>query len=60
MRYRLLFIPAVLEKVSFGVAAIALLAQHSIPLPTFALAMVDWLFAALFIASFTMPSAREG
>jgi hypothetical protein len=58
-RYRLLLIPAVLEKVSFGVAAIALLAQHRISLPTFALGMVDWIFAALFIASFTMLSARE-
>ena len=59
LRYRLLLIPAVLEKVSFGVAAIALLAQHRIPLPTFALGMVDWIFAGLFIASFTMLSARE-
>ena len=59
LRNRLLLIPAVLEKVSFGVAAIALLAQHRIPLPTFALGMVVWIFAGLFIASFTMLSARE-
>jgi hypothetical protein len=59
VRYRLLLIPAVLEKVSFGVAAIALLAQHRIPLPAFGFAMVDWIFAALFIASFAMLSAGE-
>lgn len=59
VRYRLLLIPAVLEKVSFGVAAIALLAQHRIPLTTFGFALVDWIFAAFFIASFAMLSARE-
>jgi hypothetical protein len=59
VRYRLLLIPAVLEKVSFGAAAIALLAQHRIPPPTFAFAVVDWILAGLFIASFTMLSAHE-
>lgn len=52
LRYRLLLIPAVLEKVSFGVAAIALLAQQRIPLATFAVSLVDWVFAVLFIACF--------
>jgi len=52
-RYRLLLIPAVLEKVSFGAAAIVLLAQHRIPLPTFAFATVDWIFAVLFVVSYS-------
>ena len=60
VRYRPLLIPAVLEKVSFGASAIALLAQHRIPLPAFGFAMVDWVLAGLFVASFTLLSAKEG
>lgn len=59
LRYRLLLIPAVLEKVSFGVAAIALLAQHRIPIPVFAVSLIDWIFAVLFIASFTKLAPQE-
>lgn len=51
-RYRALLIPSVLEKIGFPIAAAVLLAQHRIPLPSFAVSFVDLVFAALFVASY--------
>ena len=51
-RYRPVMIPCVLEKVSFGVAAIVLYVRQLIPLPVFAGGMVDLVFAGLFIAAY--------
>ena len=52
VRYRLLLIPSILEKVGFPIAAVVLLAQHRVPFPTFAFSMVDLVLAALFIISY--------
>lgn len=51
-RYRALLIPSVLEKIGFPITATILLAQHRIPLSTFAFSVVDLVFAALFVASY--------
>jgi len=52
VRYRPLLIPSVLEKIGFPIAALVLLTQQRIPLPTVAFSMVDLVFAALFIISY--------
>ena len=51
-RYRLLMIPAVLEKLSFGVAALILFAQQRIPAPALAGGLLDLVWAALFLVAF--------
>jgi hypothetical protein len=59
VRYRLVMLPSILEKVSYGVALIALMAQHRLPFSVFAVGCVDWIFAFLFIAALakTPPQA---
>ncbi len=52
VRYRLLMIPAVLEKASFGIAAIVLYSQNRMPGSLFAAGMLDLLLGALFVVSF--------
>lgn len=52
LRYRPLMIPAVFEKLSFGVAGIVLYSQHRIDVTTLAFAGIDFLLGLLFIASF--------
>ncbi len=52
VRYRLLMIPAVLEKASFGIAAIVLYSQNRMPGTLFAAGMLDLLLGALFVVSF--------
>ena len=51
-RYRLLLIPAILEKVGFPIASVVLLAQQRIPLVTFGFSMVDLILATLFVISY--------
>jgi len=51
-RYRLIMIPGMLEKVSFGVAAIALFVGERIPATLLAFGIVDLLWAALFTMAF--------
>ena len=51
-RYRLLMIPAVLEKLSFGVAALVLLSQQRIPGPMLAGGVLDLVWGALFFTAF--------
>jgi hypothetical protein len=52
LRYRLLLIPSVLEKIGFPIAATVLLIQNRVPLPTFAVSMVDLVFAGYFLVSY--------
>jgi hypothetical protein len=52
LRYRAMILPSVLEKVSYGIALVVLLAQHRLPLSALALGSVDWIFAMLFIAAY--------
>jgi len=51
-RYRLLMIPAVLEKLSFGIAALVLFTQQRIPAPALAGGLLDLVWAALFLIAF--------
>ncbi len=51
-RYRLMMIPAVLEKFTFGIAAIVLFAQVRIPHILLVFAMIDLLWGLLFLAAF--------
>lgn len=59
VRYRTLLIPSVLEKVGFPIAAIVLLKQGRIPIPTFLVSLVDIVFAALFIAAYLKLSSHD-
>jgi hypothetical protein len=61
VRYRLLMIPAVIEKFSFAAAAIVLLVQNRIPGLTFAFGMIDLLLGLLFVAAyFATPRQTTG
>jgi hypothetical protein len=58
VRFRPLMIPGIIEKVSFGVAALALLAQGRLPQMMIAGAAVDLLLAGLFaVAYWKTPQA---
>ena len=57
-RYRPVMIPCVLEKVSFGVAAIVLYVRQLIPLPVFAGGMIDLVFAGLFVAAYLRENSQ--
>lgn len=52
VRYRLLIIPAILEKACFAIPAVILLLQHRIPIPVFGFAMVDALLGVLFLIAY--------
>lgn len=51
-RYRAMIFPSILEKVSWGIALIVLYSQRRLPLSTFAIGSVDWIFAFLFLAAY--------
>ena len=57
-RYRLMMIPAVLEKLSFGLAAIVLYAQQRLPPTILAFGLLDLLWAVLFVASYLKLSGE--
>ncbi|HZH31921.1 MAG TPA: hypothetical protein VEY11_14240 [Pyrinomonadaceae bacterium] len=52
VRFRPMMIPAVLEKLAFGVAALVLYAQQRLPQLMLAGGIVDLILAALFIAAY--------
>jgi hypothetical protein len=52
VRFRPLMVPAILEKVSFGIAAIVLFALDRINLVVLAPALVDLALAAAFVAAY--------
>jgi hypothetical protein len=52
VRYRLIMLPGILEKVSFGVAAIVLYSQGRLPGLMLAGGVGDLVFAVLFIVAF--------
>jgi hypothetical protein len=58
-RYRLLMVPAILEKVSFGVAAIVLFAQQRIPALLLVFGIIDLVWALLFLVAYRQALARE-
>ena len=59
VRLRLVIIPATLEKLAFGGAAVVLFLQGRLAAVTFGAGVIDLIFAALFIVAFraTAPSA---
>jgi hypothetical protein len=59
LRYRAMIIPSILEKLSYGLALIALYGQHRIPLSVLTVGSGDWVFAFLFLgAYFTTKSGH--
>ena len=57
-RYRLMMIPAALEKIAFGTAAVALYAQHRLEPLMFAAGCNDLLFAGLFLLAWWQSRTR--
>ncbi len=51
-RYRMLILPAILEKATFGIAAIVLFAQQRLSSPILILAIIDLVLSVLFAAAF--------
>lgn len=58
-RYRPIMIPGILEKLSFGVAAIALFAAGRLAATTMAFGIVDLVWAALFLLAFKKIGAQR-
>jgi len=56
VRYRPLMLPAVLEKLAFGVPALVLFAQARIPVVILGFGLVDLFLALLFTLSFARTS----
>ncbi len=52
LRYRPMMLPAIVEKVIYGIALIFLHLQHRLPVKVLQVGSVDWLFAALFVAAY--------
>lgn len=52
VRYRLLMIPAVLEKLAFGIPVVLLYAQHRLPPTVLGFGLLDLTLAALFIIAY--------
>jgi hypothetical protein len=58
-RYRLLMIPAMFEKFSFGVAAIVLFAQNRLSSMMLGAATLDLILGALFVIAFLKTKENE-
>jgi hypothetical protein len=60
VRYRPFMIPAIVEKFSFGFAALVLLAQRRIPGPALAGGILDLIWGVLFLFAFLRwtPASR--
>ena len=58
-RYRLLMLPAILEKLSFGVAALLLYAQGRVAAFVTGAGIIDLLFAAFFLLGFLASRNAE-
>jgi len=59
VRYRAMMLPAVLEKLAFGVPCLALFAQGRLAAPVLGAGLVDLLLAALFAASWRATQAPQ-
>jgi hypothetical protein len=59
VKYRLMIIPSILEKLSFGIPAIILHFQGRIAPPLFLGGMIDLVLCALFIVSYFMLRRSE-
>ena len=58
-RYRLLMLPAILEKLAFGVPTLALFAQHRVATPVLVAASIDLILAILFTLAYRATARRE-
>ena len=58
-RYRAMIPPSILEKVTWGVALIVLFSRGRLPLSTFVIGSVDWIFAMLFLAAYFTTKPRH-
>ncbi len=58
VRFRLMMIPSILEKVTYGIAIIALYLQQRVHPADVVLAGVDCLFALLFLLAFSRTKAQ--
>ncbi|HET6422138.1 MAG TPA: hypothetical protein VFG20_00560 [Planctomycetaceae bacterium] len=58
VRYRLMILPAILEKASFGTATATLWATRGVPTPILLGASIDLLLMVLFIASWRATRPR--
>jgi len=52
VRYRLLMLPSILEKIAYGIPVLVLYLQHRIAAASVAISIVDWSFAVLFALSY--------
>jgi hypothetical protein len=59
VRYRLMMLPGILEKLGFGVAALVLYAQGRLAVPMLAAGIGDLVFAALFAAAFIQTGRAD-
>ena len=59
-RYRLLMLPAVLEKLSFGVAVVVLFILGRLAAPVVAAGTIDLVFAGLFALAFRRSRVEQG
>ena len=59
-RFRPFMLPAVLEKVSYGVAVLALVVQGRTPLPLVGTAVIDLVLAILFVSAYLRTRASSG
>jgi hypothetical protein len=59
-RYRIAMVPAVLEKLAFGGAALVLHLQHRLALQVLVFGVVDLVFAVLFISAFVATPISGG
>jgi len=59
-RYRLVMLPAVLEKVTFGLAAVLLYANARVAGSTVIGGIIDLVFAVLFAAAFRATRGEDG
>ena len=58
-RYRLMMIPGMLEKISFGAAVVVLFIQQRVPTIVFAFGLVDLVWCALFFYAFRTTPIRH-
>jgi len=59
VRYRAMILPAVLEKISYGIALIVLFSQRRLPFAVLGIGSVDWIFAFLFVAAYSKTKSQS-
>jgi hypothetical protein len=59
IRYRKIMIPAILEKVSFGIPAIVLYLQSRLSSVTLGVSLIDFLLGALFVTAYLKTGSNS-